>query len=396
MPALGESLLPQTGGRLWLSVIGFGTFCAVVHAGLVGVSDHVSQVNTFDQWTKDTVFELLSDGFITWYLWTFLSLPVFHMVRVLIGRRISAPVLFLFHVAAGSVFIAIYVTLMALVFAIRDQLVADMPLTWIEYMRVLSALLVYFFAVYLGIIAACYAFLYYRPALKASQLESRLTRAKLQALQMQLHPHFLFNALNSISVLVHRDPDTADRMISRLSDLLRLTLSSDGRQTVPLRQELEILDKYMEIELVRFQNRLRIEKDIAPDVLGAIVPSLALQPLVENSIKHGIAKSSTAGWIGISAWREGDYLTLEVSDDGPGVMGSTRELLGRGVGLTNAKERLQQLYGDDQLFEIESRSELGAKMGLPETETGLVVRIRIPFREDRGDSSGRAGRSEAR
>ncbi|MEM7260935.1 MAG: histidine kinase [Planctomycetota bacterium] len=369
----------------WALVASFSTFCALVHA--VALIIGINYVEAKTEWTPDLVLAQFLRGFVDWYLWGALSIPIFFMVRGLLASSLRGLALFAVHMVAGSTFIAIWGLLNCAITSYWHWTEAGREIPYGEiYGEFLIAFvghLTTMFAVYIGIVAACYAFLYYRPALKASQLESRLTRAKLQALQMQLHPHFLFNALNSISVLVHRDPDLADRMISRLSELLRLTLSSGDRQKVPLREELEILDKYMEIELIRFQNRLRIEKDIAPDVLGASVPAMILQPLVENSIQHGIARRKAAGWIGISGWREDDQLILEVSDDGPGVQGSPEKLFGRGVGLTNGRDRLEQLYGADQSsFEIESRSKIGA----PTDETGMTIRIRIPYQENLDDS----------
>ncbi|MCA8961820.1 MAG: histidine kinase, partial [Planctomycetes bacterium] len=176
-------------------------------------------------------------------------------------------------------------------------------------------------------------------------------------------------------------------MISRLSELLRTTLSSGGQQEVPLREEIGILQKYVDIELIRFQNRLRVEMDIEPTVLDAAVPAMILQPLVENSIRHGIARRSAAGWIGVSAWREGEQLLIEVSDDGPGATEPIDQLLGKGVGLTNTRDRLRELHGTHQSFEIRSRESSDAD------DTGLTLRIHIPYREIQSSSGLGSGRS---
>ncbi|SRR5579871_154416 len=184
--------------------------------------------------------------------------------------------------------------------------------------------------------------------LSGSRLETRLAQAQLEVLKMQLQPHFLFNTLHAVSALLYRDPEAADRMIARLSDFLRLTLDSAGVQEVSLRRELEYLDKYLEIEQVRFGDRLEICRDIAPDTLDLVVPNLVLQPLAENAVRHGIAPRAAGGRIEIMAWREGALLRISVLDDGVGVFGPISE----GVGLANTRARLEQLYGDRAQLEL--------------------------------------------
>lgn len=228
---------------------------------------------------------------------------------------------------------------------------------------------------YWAILGAIYAFDYYRKfrahELKASQLEARLAQAQLQALKMQLHPHFLFNTLHAISSLMHRDVEAADRMLARLSDLLRLTLESAGAQEVTLRQELEFLDRYLEIEQMRFRDRLRVKQEIAPETLDARVPNFILQPLVENAIRHGIAPHAAPGLIEILASRRGDQLELQVRDNGAGLPDGNHAPLKEGIGLANTRARLEQLYGTDHHFELSN-----AATG------GLLVRILIPFQAE--------------
>ena len=206
--------------------------------------------------------------------------------------------------------------------------------------------------------------------LLASRLEAQLAQAELQVLKMQLHPHFLFNTLHAISALMHRDAEAADRMIARLSDLLRITLENAGVEEVSLKQELELLGRYLEIEQTRFQDRLTVEMKIEPETLDARVPNLILQPLVENAIKHGIAPRSAPGLVEIRARRENGTLQLRVRDDGAGLPTDSPDALKEGVGLANTRARLQQLYGTKHRFE------LGNAPG-----GGLVVSMTIPFRE---------------
>jgi two-component system, LytTR family, sensor kinase len=223
---------------------------------------------------------------------------------------------------------------------------------------------------YSAIIGLSYALAYYQEsqerALKAAHLETRLAEARLRTLEAELHPHFLFNTLHAISTLVHSKPETADRMISRLSDLLRLTFDRSGEAEVTLQEELEFLQKYLEIEQTRFQDRLTVRFNIDPETLDAEVPRMILQPLVENAIKHGITPRVAAGHLHIAVRRRDDTLTLEVLDDGVGTRGS--QPLSEGVGLGNARARLASLYGTQQ------RLDAGARPG-----GGFNVKIEIPF-----------------
>ncbi|MBO0800759.1 MAG: histidine kinase, partial [Blastocatellia bacterium] len=193
--------------------------------------------------------------------------------------------------------------------------------------------------------------------LMASNLETRLVEAQLDALRMQLHPHFLFNTLNSISVLMRRDIEAADRMLLQLSHLLRVTLARNAAHEIKLGQELEILERYLEIEQIRFQDRLTVRKEIDSTALDALVPQLFFQPLVENAIRHGIAERETGGVIVISAARQNgqngqnEMLRLEVRDNGPG-LSSSREDLIEGVGLSNTRSRLAYLYGSESRFAV--------------------------------------------
>lgn len=199
--------------------------------------------------------------------------------------------------------------------------------------------------------------------------ELRASQAQLQALKMQLHPHFLFNALHSISALVHSDPDAADKMIARLGDFLRLTLDTAAAQEVPLRQEIEFLNCYLEIERIRFRDRLTTRLDVDPQALECRVPNLILQPIVENAIRHGVAPRSAPGRIEVRAERKGGSLRLQVRDNGRGIQEAACQTKGGGVGLSNTRARLQQLYGGAYVFEVEN-----------DPAGGAIVTLEIPFR----------------
>jgi two-component system, LytTR family, sensor kinase len=211
-------------------------------------------------------------------------------------------------------------------------------------------------------------------ALRESQLETRLVEARLRSLQHQLQPHFLFNTLNTISALMHRDVETADRMIARLSELLRASLEMGDVQEVALKQELEFLERYLEIEQTRFRDRLTVRFDVDPGLLDALVPNLILQPLVENAIKHGLGPRPSGGTVRIVARRAGELLALEVCDDGVGLSAARLSDFNRGVGLANTRSRLQHLYGSGHRFEFRQPP-----------EGGLSVLIAIPTGEVAGE-----------
>src|SRR3954464_7306558 len=210
------------------------------------------------------------------------------------------------------------------------------------------------------------AYLYRTRQLHTSELESRLARTHLQVLKMQLQPHFLFNTLNAIAELVHTDPQAADQMITRLGRLLRLSLDHAGHQVVPLRQEADFLRVYIEIEQVRFQDRLQIVWDLAFETLDAAVPTLLLQPELENAIRHGVTPMAGPGRIVIASRREANDLILEIRDNGRGLPDA--DALREGVGLRNIRERVDQLYGRRAHFSL-----------IPVLGGGTLATLRFPF-----------------
>jgi two-component system LytT family sensor kinase len=226
------------------------------------------------------------------------------------------------------------------------------------------------FLYYWLIVGVFYAFTYQRlyraEKLAAAELEARLAQARLEALRTQLHPHFLFNTLNAISVLTSEDAPKANRMLLRLSDLLRLTLDTGGRHEVTLGEELDFLERYLEIQRIRFEDRLTIMVDVAPATRAARVPTLILQPLVENAIRHGVDSHVAGGTIVISARRRGDALELEVRDNGRGLAAAPAD---DGIGLANTRARLAQLYGECQRLELRAQATGGA-----------AVVVTLPFR----------------
>lgn len=201
----------------------------------------------------------------------------------------------------------------------------------------------------------------------AERLKTQLAQAELHLLKSQLHPHFLFNTLNAVSALMHRDVRAADRILARLSELLRVALDYSGTEQVTLREELAFLEPYLEIERARHGDRLTVEFDIEPGVMDASVPHMILQPLVENAIRHGVGPRAGPGRISVSARSRREMLDLEVEDDGPGLAPGTT--LNGGLGLAITRARLEQLYGER--FEFEPRN---AQNG------GFRVSLAIPYR----------------
>lgn len=207
------------------------------------------------------------------------------------------------------------------------------------------------------LVGVSYAYDYYHLSIKRgrheAELQAELSESKLQVLKMQLHPHFLFNTLNAIDVLIDENPVSAKETLAHLSDLLRLTLENIQTQEVPLRREMEFLDKYLLIQKIRYEERLIIQKHFEEDVIEASVPYLILQPVVENALRHGIDAQPGQGTITISAKRHNNALILQVDDTGPGIRNIARSASGHGLGLANTQARLLQLYGENQSFTFE-------------------------------------------
>ena len=226
------------------------------------------------------------------------------------------------------------------------------------------------------ILLVSYAFDYQRRVreseVRATRLKAQLVQSQLDALKMQLQPHFLFNTLHSISALVHKNANAADRMIARLGDFLRQTLENAGSQEVSLQQELEFLKCYLDIERIRFEDRLTVQMNIEPLTLDAQLPNLILQPIVENAIRHGISRSTSPGRIEIEARRLNGNLQVQVTDNGPGLPSNSNSgtIVKEGVGLSNTQARLKQLYGENHRLDLSNT-----------TRGGLTVTLEIPFRE---------------
>ena len=347
----------------WALIFGGWTFLALLFSGPPMIQAvRVRRVS--DGW--DTVLGELVFAYL-WLGLTPLAIWLSKSFRIESGQRFKS---FTIHFLACVVFLLLQVLLFTVI---------SIPFGW--YLQIRPFWSRYFLLVlnftpsnvmfYWGVIVIEHAHDYYHKLqereLRASQLEAQLAQAQLQVLKMQLHPHFLFNTLNAISALIRESPDEAEEMVSRLGDLLRMTLETAGLQEVPFKKELEFLGHYLDIEQTRFQDRLKIEMAIEPETLDGLVPSMILQPLVENSVRHGVAPRPEGGCIKIKAWRDDSLLRLEVEDDGPGLGGSAP--VKERVGLTNTRARVSNLYGDEHGLRF-----LHAAGG------GLIVSLSIPFR----------------
>jgi two-component sensor histidine kinase len=311
----------------------------------------------------------LQHGFFEAYLWTLATLAVFWLARrfpLERGRMLRGIAAHLF----GAVVLSLARVAVVVEVSRRVEWLEERPFDQQFWGRFHQYLLYY--ALLLGIAHAVLYYGRYRERERAAErLAAGLAEARLQALKMQLQPHFLFNTLNAISALIPPEAKPARRMVARLGDLLRIALEHEETQEVTLREELAFLQPYLEIEQARLEDRLTVVMEIAPETLDARVPHLVLQPLVENAIRHGIAPRIEPGRVEISAARGADdrFLHLEVRDDGPGVDRDNRAGTRKGVGLTNIRSRLEQLYGGEHRFELGNRP-----------EGGVVVRISLPFR----------------
>jgi len=361
-----------TGVRQLLFWWGIWTFMGLLQAARLYVV-YYSDGQQLISWAQACTWALAD-----WYLWGLLSLVIFTLTRATPFTSNSWRRDIAIHLAAAFAIGAIQLLLYSLVYQPLGMLFSHEVgqsqewNVWTLYQDLMrgkmhAAVLTYF------LIAFIYFTLQYHARYRAADqrraaLQAQLVTAQLDALKMQLHPHFLFNTLNAITALIHSDPDTADRMTARLSDLLRVTLDSEAVHEVPLRKELEFLESYLDIQRMRFGEKLQVKLDAASDTLDAYVPNMILQPLVENAVQHGVAARTQPGVVGVRAQRKGGRLHLEVYDDGPGLDSERKAAAKSGRGISNTQSRLQQLYAQEHEFELRNG-----------TSSGLTVTISIPF-----------------
>jgi signal transduction histidine kinase len=363
-----NTAVPTRRRWLWLALfVGLFTFLAL----LSSVQSYVSQL-VFD---KPVPWSLaFRRSFKDWYTCGVLSLGVLWFCRRnrlepgRVGRWVAA------HFVGAGVYFALDIIASAWLLAGETSVQTGEVLTFSYLARklalhyIIMCLMMYWFVVF-----AHQGWHYYKRyrerELHASQLQRELVEARLDALRMQLNPHFLFNTLHAVSSLIHDNPEGADRVLARLSELLRLSLDQTKPQEVPLSEELTFLDTYLEIEKTRFAERLTVEKQVEAGTEQALVPYLILQPLVENAIRHGIEQREEAGHVAIRARRDNGTLHLRVSDSGSGRPLQHGAPFREGIGLSNTRSRLHHLYGDDYRLDL-----------VPSEGGGLEARIDIPYR----------------
>ena len=314
-----------------------------------------------------------------WYEWAILSPLIFWLSSRFSFERIGWRRSLGVHFFAGILLSVAHLLLCGLAEQLQGWVEGNRIAFSASFQRLFMNRFHFNLAVYALIVCAWHAWGYYRKYrdrdAQAAELAGRLAQAQLQALLMQLNPHFLFNALHAVSSLMLRDVVAANRMITRLGELLRLTLDTTDQPEVALKQELDFLRRYLEIEQIRFGDRLGMRLDVEPATLDAAVPNLILQPLVENAIRYAIEPNTEPGKIEIRTARNNGQLLLQVSDNGvggrpqdsPEVNGACR--MREGIGLSNTRQRLRQLYGEKQNLELKYRD-----------SGGLLVSITIPFR----------------
>jgi hypothetical protein len=310
---------------------------------------------------------------VYWLSWWLLAPAVFWWCRRLLARSHWLRVAGLLAGAAAALFVAplIYHSIGYLLNAFQlcfgpcEAPPAPFSPAWLRQVIVNAGVNL---PVYAGFVLAWHALAFHREArdrqLRAAQLEALLNQAQLDSLRTQLNPHFLFNSLHSIAELVHQDAKLAEQSIVRLGELLRRVLETSKNTELPLGEELDFIRGYVEIEQMRLGERLRVNWDVDPAALSARVPSLILQPLVENAIRHGIAAVSAPGTLTVRARRGDGFLEIEIGDDGPGPL-QPDGARPQGIGIANTRARLQALYGDRHGFELRQQD-------------GFVVSLRIP------------------
>lgn len=319
----------------------------------------------------------LKEAMVQWYTWGVLSLLIFWADRrFALGRPLWQRLLL--HLPLSLLVTALFFPLALLGNRLLEGnnvggMMSDPMLSFSSLQQFLGGAFQWNFLIYWLIAGGWMAWEFHQESqarkLQAAQLEQRLTEAHLLNLKAQLHPHFLFNALNTISAFVETDPRGARQMIEHLGDLLRFSLEHSEAQETTLETELRVLEHYLAIQRVRFEDHLQLQIKTAPETLPATVPSLILQPLVENAIRHGVAQQTQPVCVTISAIKEPAQLRLEVGDNGPGLPAQWTLAEHAGVGLTNTKQRLEQLYPGAHQFTVNNSS-----------GGGVTVTITLPFR----------------
>jgi signal transduction histidine kinase len=350
----------------WLRVwaISFVVWTVLAFLSAAGAHVYTASLGSPESWTQ-----LLAWNMTISFVWSLFTPPIYALSRRFTFDRSNWKLVLPLHIAASILFTfagaSIVVWLEPFVTWTPE---AHVPFSAHMLSRAFMDLQRYWLILLITQAIGYYG-KYRERELQSSQLEAQLALAQLEVLKIQLEPHFLFNTLNSIAALARHDGEAAENMTLQLADLLRFSLDAMGVHEVPLSRELTILQKYIDIQQTRFQDRLKVEMDIAPNTLRALVPNMILQPLVENAIRHGIGPRRAPGQVRVITRQVFDELWMEISDDGIGLARFNGIVPPEGVGLCNTRARLQQLYNHDHRLTLED-----APGG------GCIVKIHIPFR----------------
>ena len=347
----------------WIAILGVWAVLGLIYAGPIYLEVRAEGMD-------HSAWRVITWGVLSWSVWAPLTPAMVWLARrySLVGDAGKRSLLvhlpaFLFISAVHSA-AATYITLAVKPF---DNMGTSPTDFWPRFLSRMKGAVGPDLLVYGAVVGVCYAIDYYRKYREreflASQLEAQLAQAQLDSLRMQLHPHFLFNTLNGIVGLVRDNKNQAAvSMLVGLSDLLRHALEHSSEQEVELNEELNFIKLYLDIQQMRFSDRLQIEIDVDIGVLKALVPNLILQPLTENALRHGIGRSVASGLVGISAHKENGSLKLIVFDNGIGLSSNWQLKSGGGIGLANTAARLQQLYGDRHRLDVRNREGGGVEV----------------------------------
>jgi sensor histidine kinase YesM len=363
----GVDFLNLTGWKKRLLLFGIWTILGLSEAGRLYYRYNIDQI--YYHWCH-TVFW----GLVGWYIWGLLYPVIALIVRRFSFSRDTWGRTFLVHLSAAfllslvQLFLYAVVTHFGNIYIFDDSSGSLTQLLELYPRFMLQRGMLYYFMIAFVTYAVGYYCQYRKAELRRAAAETELVRAQLAVLKGQLHPHFLFNTLNAVTALIPTEPVAAEEVVTDLSELLRATLDYQDVQQHPLAEEVAFLDRYLAIQKTRFRDRLRVEKNIPADALGLLVPTMILQPVVENAILHAVSNRVDGGSLNIEARRDSDLLLLIVTDDGPGLPPDWEKASERGIGLKNTRQRLRQLYGDRHRFEL-SDSPSG----------GLQVRLGIPI-----------------
>lgn len=348
---------------VWIGFLGFTVI------GLIFAAQLYLYLHSFGR--PVTWGQALNWNVSSWYLWALLCPAIFWRSRRIQLTRTRWRRAMIAHLGSGVLVASIHIV----AYATWTWLVAPLgigPPGWrgtVQYLFTtgFSWELFCYGAIASAVYAIDNARRYREGQVHASRLETQLAQAQLEALRMQLHPHFLFNTLNAITALIREDPHGAEEMVARLSELLRLALEKSDVQQIPLRDELDFVQQYLEIQRVRFGDRLDVSLDVAPETLDVTVPTFILQPVIENAVRYGLTSEEMRCHVRVTAEFADRALLIEIHDSGPGLGDDTHEPIREGIGISNTKARLHQMYGNRARFELRNAS-----------LTGCVVSIQIP------------------